>query len=116
MASNGQLYSMLYDNVMKLLTTGKIVPDQLGSEIQKMHNMFQNYYSQLYTKGYILKEQRNYYVKSGFPRIIRSDVPHGACNIKYEVSLSTCSEFQVDWDRVIAAIKEYEYGQAGGTQ
>ena len=40
MASNGQLYSMLYDNVMKLLTTGKIVPDQLGSEIQKMHNYF----------------------------------------------------------------------------
>lgn len=73
-------------------------------------------HSQLYTKGYILKEQRNYYVKSGFPRIIRSDVPHGVCNIKYEVSLSTCSEFQVDWDRVIAAIKEYEYGQAGGTQ
>ena len=39
MASNGQLYSMLYDNVMKLLTTGKIVPDQLGSEIQKMHKV-----------------------------------------------------------------------------
>lgn len=40
MASNGQLYSMLYDNVMKLLTTGKIVPDQLGSEIQKCITCF----------------------------------------------------------------------------
>lgn len=78
MASNGQLYSMLYDNVMKLLTTGKIVPDQLGSEIQKMHNMFQNYYpdEELDEEELLRQIVRDFGIFEGSAKILEDNRDH----------------------------------------
>lgn len=66
----------------------------------------------LYNKGYVLKEQNNYLVKDGFPRLLRRNMPQGVHDLKYSVSLSNCSAYLVEWDSVVAAIKEYEYGQS----
>lgn len=64
----------------------------------------------LYNYGYTLRDQVNYSVVNGFPRLLRNDLPRGVCDLQYKVSLSSCSEYVTEWKAVVATIKEYEYG------
>ena len=45
MSNSGQLYSVIYDAVMKLLVNHRISLDELSHEITKMNTMFGAYYS-----------------------------------------------------------------------
>ena len=67
--------------------------------------------SALYNKGYVVKEQQCYQVKTGFPRLLRSDMPQGVHDVKYRMSFSNCSAFGIEQDSIASSIKEYEYGQ-----
>lgn len=66
----------------------------------------------LYTKRYTIKECKVFTVESGFPRIIRADLPSGVMDIGYRISLQLCDEFSVNFGVISQAIKEYEYGQS----
>ena len=44
MSSNGELYSTIYDAVMKLLVNKRVAPDELASKIAKMHLLFADEY------------------------------------------------------------------------
>ena len=65
----------------------------------------------LYNKGYTLKEQRNYQIRNDFPCLLRSDMPQGVYDVKYKLSLNNCVKYLVEWENMVATIKEYEYGQ-----
>lgn len=98
---------VLIENVAKLL-----------SEQQKL-----NYYAKLtclgysrkdkalYNKGYIIKEQKAYIIKKGFPRVLKADLPQGINNISYQLALQNCEKYVSSQDDIAAAIKEYEYGE-----
>lgn len=66
----------------------------------------------LYTKGYAVKEHRIYQVKEGFPRLLRHDLPQGVMETQYKLYLYSCEKFASDMDKVVKALKEYEYGQS----
>ena len=66
----------------------------------------------VYSKGYSVKEQKVFSVKEGFPRVLRLDLPQGIMDITYQLSLQCCEGFESSREDIVAAIKEYEYGES----
>ena len=72
-------------------------------------------YSNSYQKGYSVKEIIIYKVDKGFPKLTPDNLPHGVMDICYRVSLQACEDYKTDLNSIFEAIKEYEYGEDGGT-
>jgi hypothetical protein len=53
----------------------------------------------LYTDRYKVNKQEIFEVKSGFPRII--ELPSGVGDIKYTITISVCSDFELKIDKAI---------------
>ena len=69
----------------------------------------------LYKTGYSIKDSKVYRVCTGFPRLVKADLPQGVCNTKYKVSLQFCGDYKSDMDTIVKSLKEYEYGESRGT-
>lgn len=64
-----------------------------------------------YTKGFVIRGKKVYLVNKGFPRITVNDLPKGVSKIRYKVDLTSCCEYEIDFDKISLAVKELEYGQ-----
>jgi hypothetical protein len=54
---------------------------------------------------YSVRTARAFEVRDGFPRIIEP-LPEGVGSVRYELSTSACGEFVLDWDDVVAVVRE----------
>ena len=71
--------------------------------------------SDSYHKGYSVKELIIYIIDEEFPKLTQNDLPKGVMDICYKISLQACEDYKTDIISIIEAIKEYEYGEDGGT-
>ena len=73
-----KLYEIIYDNVMKLLVQGKISPDELSSEIAKMHASFGAYYEgeELDDEALLRQILFDYGVFEGSAKILKDNRDH----------------------------------------
>lgn len=65
----------------------------------------------LYPERFSIEERRFYNVLTGFPRIIRADLPNGISDVYYGLHLQHCDAFLTDMESIAKAIKENEYGE-----
>lgn len=66
--------------------------------------------SNLYTKGYIVREQKIYKVEEGFPRVLRRNLPQGVTDVDYKLSLFCCASYETNIGTMVEMIKGYEHG------
>ena len=59
-------------------------------------------HSDYYTNGFTLLEEESYHVMDNFPRLL--SLPSGVGDVKYSLLLSSCEEFMVPLDNMLAQI------------
>lgn len=64
-----------------------------------------------YNNGYTIKECKAYRIKEGFPRILRSNLPQGVMETSYKLALQSCGKYEVEFDEISQAVREYEDGE-----
>lgn len=57
-------------------------------------------------KKFIVKDTFYYSVTEEFPRITRDIIPNGILNVNYQLSLESCSSFQVQEEKVLYDVKD----------
>jgi len=69
---------------------------------------YRNEDAEKYIKGYNVKDNKNYLVVDGFPRIIPEDLPHDIFDVKYKINLINCDMFLTEMENIVDSIKENE--------
>jgi len=68
-----------------------------------------NSHRNLYTDTeYTLRKKRFYRVTNGFPRILEKDLASGVGDVRYSVSVSACSGFEIDDEKLIDIVSTNE--------
>ena len=122
-------WSALYLVVYRIKSnndTGVTLPELIDIIAEKLSDQQKKcFYAKLFCMGYVIEdkmyykkrysiiERKVFEVKSGFPRIVRSELSKGIMDIRYSLSLNNCNEFEVDWKEMVEGIKENEYGESG---
>jgi hypothetical protein len=56
--------------------------------------------------GFVIRNERSFQVREGFPRIIEAHLPEGVGQIDYRVSLSACASFARPFAEIVADVAE----------
>jgi Putative PD-(D/E)XK family member, (DUF4420) len=80
------------------LRQGLVTDAQLATlfELPLLRYGYLDAHADHYSSAYFVEFTRSYKVRPTFPRLITSDLPNGLGDLAYSVSLSACSDFEVD--------------------
>jgi hypothetical protein len=67
---------------------------------------FRSHESLYRESGYALRYSHGHVVRSGFPRILESDVSIGISDVKFEIDLASAEDHRVDMTEIFKAIEE----------
>ena len=93
----GQKLPELVDEIRALIKDGVSSENLFESALREAG--FFDAHASLYTDGYKVNKQEIFEVKSGFPRII--ELPGGVGDIAYTITISACSDFELNIDKAI---------------
>lgn len=63
-------------------------------------------HAELYSeRGYVIRSQKAFSVKQGFPRLLEKYLPAGIGDVNYGLAVGVCEPFNVDFAAVVAALK-----------
>jgi hypothetical protein len=93
----GQKLPELVDEIRALIKDGVSSENLFESALREAG--FLDAHASLYTDGYKVNKQEIFEVKSGFPRII--ELPGGVGDIAYTITISACSDFELNIDKAI---------------
>lgn len=61
-----------------------------------------------YSTGYFIREEHAFYVRDGFPRIIKNDLEMGVSSCTYDVLISHCAAYEISSDEKLSKLKGSE--------
>ncbi|MDQ0253360.1 hypothetical protein J2S74_000732 [Evansella vedderi] len=56
---------------------------------------------------FVISEVQSYRVEDGFPNINLSSLPQGVFNVKYQILMESCSEYQIDENELFSTFREH---------
>ncbi|MHB8121849.1 MAG: PD-(D/E)XK motif protein [Desulfuromonadaceae bacterium] len=72
-------------------------------------------HAELYAdRGYVVRSQKAFSVKNGFPRLLEKNLPTGIGDVNYGLAVGACEPFNVNFETVVAAIKPVLIIDIGG--
>ena len=72
-------------------------------------------HAELYAdRGYVIRSQKAFRVKNGFPRLLEKHLPTGIGDVNYGLAVGACEPFNVNFETVVAAIKPVLIIDVGG--
>lgn len=95
--SGGQTLPQLVENLRDNIKGDNSASALLEKSLKKAG--YFSFHEKFYTSGYVRKKQETFLVKNGFPRII--DLPQGVGDISYSLTISACSNFEMDLNHVV---------------
>ena len=101
--STGDKLPEIIARIRQHLLASQNTLQQFNSKIQKYGYLDE--VAEHYTTGYFVRDHYYFGVSSGFPRIIKQDIPAGISDLSYAVGISQCMPFAQEGATVFTMLK-----------